>query len=352
MAVSSKSPMAILLLALVVPFLIQGSLAQNCGSQAGGALCSGSNCCSQFGYCGTGSAYCGTGCQSGPCSSGTSGRCGRDFGNSVCPGGACCSQYGYCGAGSAYCGAGCQSQCSSTPSTPSPPSSTCGSGLAGVVSQTQYNNLFPNRNAIYTYQNMMTAAASFPAFGTTGDCNTRKKEVAAFFAQITQETAGLFYVEEINKADYCQASATYPCAAGKQYFGRGPMQLSWNYNYKQCGDSPAVNLNLVNNPDLVAQSGVTAFKAAFWFWMTPQSPKPACHAVMTGGWTPSSSDSAAGRTATFGMTTVIINGGLECGSGASNPTGNTNRVGYFNSMCSAFGVSPGSGTSCASMTPY
>ncbi|KAG6545340.1 hypothetical protein Mapa_013189 [Marchantia paleacea] len=350
MAVSSKSPMAILVLALVVPFLVQGSLAQVCGSQAGGALCSGSNCCSQYGYCGVGDAWCGAGCQSGPCTSGTSGRCGKDFGNSVCSGGLCCSQYGYCGSTTEHCTTGCQSQCTST--TPSPPSGSCGTGVGGVVSQSTYNSIFPNKNAIYTYQNFITAAASFPTFGTTGDCTMRKKEIAAFFAQISHETSGLFYTEEINKADYCQASATYPCAPGKQYFGRGPMQLSWNYNYKQCGDSAAVSQDLLNNPDLVAQNGVISFKTALWFWMTAQSPKPSCHAVLTGGWTPSASDSSTGRTATFGMTTVIINGGLECGSGASNPSGNTSRMNLFSTMCSTFGVSPGSGTSCASMQPY
>ncbi|BBN09524.1 basic endochitinase B [Marchantia polymorpha subsp. ruderalis] len=302
MAVKSKSPMAILLLALVVPFLVQGSLAQTCGSQAGGALCAGGLCCSEFGFCGTTTAYCATRCQS---------------------------------------------QCTSTPSTPS---GSCGTSLGGVVSQSLYQSLFPNRNAIYSYENMITAASFFPSFATTGDCNTRKKEVAAFFAHISHETSGLVYTEEIDKAAYCDPD--YPCAAGKQYFGRGPLQLTWNYNYKQCGDSSAVSLDLVNNPDQVAQNGVIAFKAAIWFWMTAQNPKPACHAVITGGWSPSSSDSADGRTATFGMTTVIINGGLECGSGASNPERNTERVSLFNSMSSAFGVSPGSGLSCASMKPY
>lgn len=31
-------------------------------------------------------------------------------------------------------------------------------------------------------------------------------------------------------AAYCAPSAEFPCAAEKKYFGRGPMQLSWNYN--------------------------------------------------------------------------------------------------------------------------
>lgn len=41
--------------------------AQQCGSQAGGAICSNNLCCSQYRYCGLGGDYCGAGCQSGPC---------------------------------------------------------------------------------------------------------------------------------------------------------------------------------------------------------------------------------------------------------------------------------------------
>ncbi|RVX16432.1 Endochitinase [Vitis vinifera] len=42
---------------------------EQCGSLAGGALCSGGLCCSQYGYCGSTPAYCSTGCQS-QCTSG------------------------------------------------------------------------------------------------------------------------------------------------------------------------------------------------------------------------------------------------------------------------------------------
>lgn len=45
--------------------------AEQCGRQAGNAQCPSGLCCSQWGWCGSTSAYCGTGCQSGPCSGGT-----------------------------------------------------------------------------------------------------------------------------------------------------------------------------------------------------------------------------------------------------------------------------------------
>ena len=76
------------------------------------------------------------------------------------------------------------------------------------------------------------------------------------FAHFQQETAGLVYLREINKSNYCatwsnwsaelqeeewsqvenmslfnRVTAAYPCSPGKQYYGRGAKQLSWNYNY-------------------------------------------------------------------------------------------------------------------------
>jgi hypothetical protein len=99
------------------------------GSCGGSFGCQGSvhgNCCSQWGWCGSTSAYCGTGCQSafGTCGTAntsstgstalqvsTDKTCGPTTSN-TCQGstfGNCCSQYGYCGGTSDYCGTGCQS---------------------------------------------------------------------------------------------------------------------------------------------------------------------------------------------------------------------------------------------------
>jgi len=91
------------------------------------------------------------------------------------------------------------------------------------------------------------------------------------------------------------------------------MQLSWNYNYGPFSQYLYNDASvLINDPSRVASDPVVAYQAALWFWMTPQFPKPSCHDVMTGKWLPSASDIDAGRVAGFGMTTNIINGGLEC----------------------------------------
>jgi len=77
-------------------------------------------------------------------------------------------------------------------------------------------------------------------------------------------------------------------------------------------------MHLLENPDDVMQDGYTAFAAALWFYMTPQSPKPSMHDVATGYFTPNSYDTSAGIKGGFGSTIDIINGGIECGSGSAN----------------------------------
>jgi len=214
-----------------------------------------------------------------------------------------------------------------------------------------FDTFFPNRNAsFYTYDAFTAAASAYSSFGTSGSSDDQKREVAAFCAHVTQETGGLQYVEEIDKSDYCDSTNTqYPCAAGKQYYGRGPLQISWNYNYGAASGS--VGEDILSNPDLVASDSTLSFKTAFWFWTTASGSKPSCHDVMVGNWTPSSADTAAGRTAGFGVTIDIINGGIECGSGTAS-TAATNRVTYYENFCSQLGVDPGQNLDCTNMQPF
>ncbi|KAJ1657349.1 hypothetical protein IWQ61_003238 [Dispira simplex] len=67
--------------------------------------CPDNMCCSQYGYCGTGSEFCGEGCQNGPCEGGQ-GSCSA---KQACTDPThCCSKFGFCGIGTEFCGAGCQ----------------------------------------------------------------------------------------------------------------------------------------------------------------------------------------------------------------------------------------------------
>ena len=240
-------------------------------------------------------------------------------------------------------------------------------GFANIVSSQTYEAMFPNRNTLYSYDSLVRATQRYTTFCNEGSDIERKREAAAFLANIGHETTGgwptapggpyawgLYFVEEVGCESglctgYCDASnTTYQCVPDQTYHGRGPMQLSWNYNYGAAGQ--ALGLNLLANPDLVKSDGAVAFSTALWFWMTPQPPKPSCHDVMSGTWTSSNDDLSKGRVPGFGMTINIINGGLECGQPTNNKV--EDRVGFYNRFCEMLGVIPDDNVYCDSMQPY
>jgi hypothetical protein len=184
----------------------------------------------------------------------------------------------------------------------------------------------------------------FADFLNTNSAQNNKRELAAFLANISKETTGgwqmpigggsegdyanwgLYFVHEVGynasngAGTYSQASSTYPPNSNVGYYGRGPIQLSWNYNYGQFSKFLFNDISvLLDNPDLVQQDGVLAFKSAIWFWMMPQCPKPSCHQVMQGVWLPESGEYASPKMYLqgFAHTNNIINGGLECRSSSS-----------------------------------
>nr|XP_027079246.1 LOW QUALITY PROTEIN: basic endochitinase A-like [Coffea arabica] len=301
-------------------------------------------------------------------------QCGKQAGNALCPNRLCCSQYGWCGSTADYCTNGCQSQCkngggsSPTPSNPTPfPGG--GAGIDSLISPALFNQMLKyhndprcSSNGFYTYNAFITAAKSFNGFGTTGDVATRKREIAAFLGQISHETTGGWpsapdgpyawgycFIKEIGASGSFCDSPDWPCPAGRQYYGRGPIQLTHNYNYGKAGR--AIGVDLINNPDLVATDAVVSFKTAIWFWMTPQGNKPSSHAVITGGWThPSSADRAAGRVSGYGVITNIINGGLECGMGPNAKA--ADRIGFYKRYCDIFKIGYGNNLDCYSQKPF
>jgi len=121
-----------------------------------------------------------------------------------------------------------------------------------------------------------------------------------------------------------------------------------NYNYDLAGK--ALKLDLINNPDLVAQHAVISFKAAIWYWMTAQGNKPSCHDVITNVWKPSAADMAANRVAGYGVITNIINGGYECGNGPTS--GSNDRIGYYKTYCDIMGLTYGPNLECSNQRPF
>jgi hypothetical protein len=287
---------------------------------------------------------------------------------------------------------------------------------ASFLSEKQFNELFPMRNKFYSYQAFIKAikemnmvkikvarrAVSVYQFTRTdkstgksvivrqdGDWNeawakkkpdstyiidygnfcaekdlqTNKKELAAFFANIAHETRhgedgkyndGLMFIHENNTSlDYIADNDVYPPVAGKKYYGRGPMQLSYNGNYGYASDCIFGDKKiLLNNPELVENDPVVAFKTAIYFWMTPQTLKPSAHDVMIGKWEPNAADKAAGRTPGFGMTINIVNGSVECNKGESVFSMN-DRIGYYKYFLTKLGANDANcACSCGKMKAY
>ena len=206
-------------------------------------------------------------------------------------------------------------------------------GFGSLVTQQQFDSMFKGaRNALYTnaYANLLEAAKDprFALFGREGSPDDQKREIAAFLANVGHESGDLGYAEEIQAnckspgCVYCKASADYPCTGGQQYFGRGPMQLTWNDNYGAFSDFLGIGKSqLLATPAKVSQDGQLAWKAALWYWMEPSN---AHKAFLNGG---------------FGDTIKQINGALECNGG--NPTQVASRRQRFQTFCAALGVAPG-----------
>lgn len=213
-------------------------------------------------------------------------------------------------------------------------------GLSDILSESQFNSLFPDRNGAYTYQGMIDAVdgtgdlIGFPLFAAEGSCDTRKREVAAFLANVARETGQLVYIEQINKSDdYCDEGQAYGCPAGTyEYFGRGPIQLSWNYNYRAASMDLFGDERLLQDPDIVAENPAVAWATGFWFWMIGGA----------GGDGSYSPHSAMVDELGFGTTIDIINGSQECDGNWVEAV--SVRVCFYKKYAAALGVTLGPGS--------
>ncbi|MFF4248150.1 glycoside hydrolase family 19 protein [Streptomyces sp. NPDC001822] len=203
-----------------------------------------------------------------------------------------------------------------------------------VVSEAQFNQMFPGRNSFYTYSGLTAALSAYPGFAKTGSDTVKKQEAAAFLANVSHETGGLVHIVEQNTANYphyCDGSRPYGCPAGQAaYYGRGPIQLSWNFNYKAAGD--ALGIDLLGNPWQVEQNAAVAWKTGLWYWNTQSGPGTmTAHNAMVNG-------------AGFGQTIWAINGSIECNGG--NPAQVQSRVDKYRAFAQILGTTPGSNLSC------
>jgi len=247
-----------------------------------------------------------------------------------------------------------------------------------ILTKEEFNSIFKNPLAVnkdiwcpgydfYNYEDFITATKEYPLFGNEGSEEIKKREIAAFLANISRETTGgaddiaggrylwgLCWIEQIACEDgsctqYCQESNTeYSCVDGKTYHGRGPIQLTWNYNYGAVGEK--IGVDLLSNPELVSTNASISFRTALWFWMTAQGLKPSAHDVMVGNWTPNDDDISKNRKPGFGMTINIINGKNECAK--PDDSRMLDRVEHFKFFSELLNTTIGENIYCDEMEHY
>ncbi|KAK4365996.1 hypothetical protein RND71_013876 [Anisodus tanguticus] len=201
--------------------------------------------------------------------------------------GLCCSKWGYCGTGNDYCGKGCQGGPCFTTAT-----NNTNKLLQAVIPQELHflklSNLILHLQLLLL---LMIPSVRLPLSLLMNYCDEQNIE--------------------------------YPCVSGKKYYGRGPIQLSWNFNYGPAGKD--IGFDGLNDLDIVARDNMISFKTALWYWMNT------CHSLITSG-------------LGFGATIRAIYGPLECDGG--NPPAVDRRIDYYTEYCYQLGVETGNNTTC------
>lgn len=143
-----------------------------------------------------------------------------------------------------------------------------------------------------TYQNAERYSEALNAAMDWAEINTPQR-VAAFLATVAVESGNLKAVEEglfYRSADrlalifprvFKTAAEAQPCVGNPRelsrrlyngFHGRGLIQLTWERNYKACGE--ALGEEFVSDPDLLLTPAWAAMSAA-WFWKTNECNLPA-----------------------------------------------------------------------------
>ncbi|KAF5452577.1 hypothetical protein F2P56_027557 [Juglans regia] len=243
-------------------------------------------------------------------------------GSCGCAADECCSQYGYCGKSEDFCGVGCKEGPCNGPNDVSVPDIVTEAFFNGILNQAAAE--CPGKS-FYTRAAFINALNSYEQFGRVGSVDDSKREIAAFFAHATHETGSFCYIEERDvpaTQNYCNTDyPQYPCNPSKRYYGRGPLQLTWNYNYAQAGSNNG--FDGLNSPETVATDAVVSFKAALWYWKT------SVQQYVSQG---------------FGATINAINGDVECNG--KEPEKVQSRIDKYTQYCQQFGVAPGDNLSC------
>jgi len=166
--------------------------------------------------------------------------------------------------------------------------------VANTITLEQFNQACRTRGGVGGADQYNSFIKSFPRAGIVD-----KNEAAKYLAHTVWESMGVSATREIfclNPDNYWQCANAYGTGpGGVVYFGRGPIQLSHNYNYRAASQNIFGNPDvLLNDPDRVAREAQTGWNTAAYFWAT----------------------NVHKNRQTFGSTLKSINGALECQGGS------------------------------------
>ncbi|KAJ3067577.1 hypothetical protein HDU99_003445, partial [Rhizoclosmatium hyalinum] len=221
-------------------------------------------------------------------------RCGSSWSNANAKCGSICSDDNGCAKGEKCFKDLAVDVCSANSQAPAPApqpeaSDTASSGststsFSSLISETDFNNALSacgmSKPSLYS---SFVKGFKAPLLGGY-------KELALLLGNTAHESGGFHFLEEIQCKGVGQV--TQDCPYG-WYHGRGYIQLSWDFNYRDAGN--ALGLDLLGNPDLIRDDETVNVAVVQWYWMTTVQPY-----LKTNGYT-------------FGNSVLKINGPVECG---------------------------------------
>ena len=238
-----------------------------------------------------------------------------------------------------------------------------------IVTPTIFNSLSPN--LAYTYEGFCTAVDNWNINYPDKNIFVSRQQVdlnelAAFFGHVLHESdelqatreyaqcqdsttsngqvfckpsgyEGGDYTDPYCSSDHTTATEPFGCDcpvvsessevplyinANDLYFGRGPLQLSHNYNYYHFdADADEVN-DLCSYPDLIATNEAVGWASAFWFWTSSigSDGKTCAQYVQEGS---------------FGGTLDTVNGAFECPQSSYTSDYEASVISRLDKYCSA-----------------
>jgi predicted chitinase len=177
--------------------------------------------------------------------------------------------------------------------------------IGGIISIDKLMQIYPKANRNY-------AAAAVSVLDKYGDkVGLNDKGKLMVLAQFAHESGNFIYTHEIGSGkgrSYGRPSGPY----GKVYYGRGPIQITWEANYKQitqnCFPKIGITADIHKDPDLCCRNLEIGCAASLCWFMLPGNGKKAVAAANAGD---------------VKALTKAINGGYN---GLQDRVNNTNKI--------------------------